>query len=64
MVIPGLVKESAAPRVYLAGPSVFRTDAKEYGEHLKKVAGKLGLNGEYPLDNKITFTGNKFDDGM
>lgn len=41
------------PRVYLAGPSVFRLDAKSFGEYLRGLCRQAGLKGCYPLDNDI-----------
>jgi len=40
-------------KVYLAGPDVFRPDAKEYGEKLKAICLEHDLEGLYPLDNVI-----------
>lgn len=40
-------------RVYLAGPDVFREDAKIYGLFLKEQCAKLGMTGLFPLDNEI-----------
>jgi nucleoside 2-deoxyribosyltransferase len=40
-------------KVYLAGPDVFRPDAKEHGERLKKLCAENRLEGLYPLDNEI-----------
>lgn len=44
---------SSAPRVYLAGPGVFRADAIAYGHHLRSLCAQAGLEGLYPLDNEI-----------
>jgi nucleoside 2-deoxyribosyltransferase len=41
------------PRVYLAGPGVFRPDAKPFGETLKEKCARAGLVGCFPLDNEI-----------
>jgi nucleoside 2-deoxyribosyltransferase len=38
------------PRIYLAGPNVFRSNAKERGEELKKKLAEFGLQGVYPGD--------------
>ena len=38
------------PRVYLAGPDVFRPDARAYGAHLKQLCVRHGLEGCFPLD--------------
>ena len=39
-------------KVYLAGWEVFKPDAKEEGERLKKLCAKYGFKGLYPLDNE------------
>lgn len=41
-----------APRLYLAGPEVFRPDAVAEGERLKAVAQAAGAQGIYPLDGE------------
>ncbi|WP_276808786.1 nucleoside 2-deoxyribosyltransferase [Castellaniella defragrans] len=41
----------ANPSVYLAGFDVFRPDAIEHGQHLKRLCGRYGFEGLYPLDN-------------
>lgn len=38
------------PRIYLAGPEVFRPDAIAEGERLKTIAAANGAEGLYPLD--------------
>jgi nucleoside 2-deoxyribosyltransferase/endonuclease YncB( thermonuclease family) len=38
------------PRIYLAGPEVFRPDAIAEGERLKELAAAHGAEGLYPLD--------------
>jgi len=40
----------ARPRLYLAGPDVFRHDAVEQGERLKSLCRKHGVDALYPLD--------------
>lgn len=40
-------------RIYLAGPDVFRSDAKAYGEELKAACQRAGFEGLFPLDNEI-----------
>lgn len=40
------------PRIYLAGPDVFRRDAKCAGKRLKTICGEFGLCGLYPLDGE------------
>jgi nucleoside 2-deoxyribosyltransferase len=45
------VKPVMSPtRVYLAGPEVFLTDAKEVGERKKALCRKYGFDGVYSLD--------------
>jgi len=39
--------------VYLAGPEVFASDAKEIGEELKQICAKNGLKGLFPLDAEL-----------
>ena len=39
-------------KLYLAGYDVFRKDAKQYGEKLKKLCKQYGAIGLYPLDNE------------
>jgi nucleoside 2-deoxyribosyltransferase len=39
--------------IYLAGPDVFRPDAKEYGKMLCQLCEKHGAVGLYPLDSEI-----------
>jgi nucleoside 2-deoxyribosyltransferase len=46
-------KDYQKPRVYLAGPGVFRPDAKAFGETLKNKCERAGLVGCFPLDNEI-----------
>lgn len=41
------------PRIYLAGPDVFRPDAIERGARLKRLCAEHGLEGLYPLDNRL-----------
>ncbi len=40
-------------KIYLAGPDVFRADSIEYGELLKRVCAKHGVEGCFPRDNKV-----------
>ncbi|MDQ0510752.1 nucleoside 2-deoxyribosyltransferase [Ancylobacter amanitiformis] len=40
------------PRLYLAGPDVFRPDAAAEGERLKRLCREAGLEGLYPLDGQ------------
>ncbi len=41
------------PKIYLAGPDVFRQDAMEHGEELKKKCALAGFEGLYPTDGNI-----------
>lgn len=41
---------SARPRVYLAGPGVFRPDALAYADGLRMLCARHGLAGVFPLD--------------
>jgi len=45
-------KEAAMPRVYLAGPGVFRPDAGDFGRKLKEKCARAGLLGCFPLDGE------------
>lgn len=38
-------------KIYLAGPDVFRADAREWGQSLKALCREFGFEGLYPLDN-------------
>lgn len=38
-------------KIYLAGFDVFRPDAVEHGEYLKRLCDQYGFTGLYPLDN-------------
>jgi nucleoside 2-deoxyribosyltransferase len=40
-------------RVYLAGPEVFLTNAKEIGEHKKALCKQYGFEGVFPLDVEV-----------
>ncbi|MBB4287689.1 nucleoside 2-deoxyribosyltransferase [Roseospira goensis] len=40
----------APPRVYLAGPEVFRTDARALGARKRAICAEAGLEGVFPLD--------------
>lgn len=41
------------PKIYLAGPGVFRPDCKQWGERLKTACTANRLEGLYPLDNEL-----------
>ena len=38
------------PRIYLAGPDVFRTDAVEIGQAKKGLCARYGFEGVFPMD--------------
>ncbi len=38
------------PRIYLAGPGVFRTDAVEVGQAKKDLCARYGFEGVFPMD--------------
>ena len=40
-------------KIYLAGPDVFRKDALEHAEKLKRECREFGFEGLFPLDNEI-----------
>jgi nucleoside 2-deoxyribosyltransferase len=42
------------PRVYLAGPGVFRPNALAFGKMLKEKCAQAGLTGCFPMDNEIS----------
>lgn len=46
-------------KIYIAGPGVFLPNAKEHGILLKEICKKYGFKGLYPLDNDVSFDGNK-----
>lgn len=50
--------EPLSPRVYLAGPGVFRADAKAYGASLKAICLAHGLSGLFPLDSDSPSSGD------
>lgn len=41
------------PRVYLAGPDVFRPNPKAWAEKAKAICAEHGLIGVFPLDNEL-----------
>jgi nucleoside 2-deoxyribosyltransferase len=47
------VSSQQPPKIYLAGPGVFRPDAIAYGALLRAKCEQRGLRGLYPLDNTI-----------
>lgn len=44
-------------RIYLAGPEVFLSNAKEIGEQKKALCRKYGFEGVFPLDNEVEVAG-------
>ena len=40
-------------KIYLAGPDVFRPNAIEHGQKLKKLCSEYGFEGMYPFDNEV-----------
>lgn len=40
-------------KLYLAGPDVFRPDARVYGRRLQALCAELGMTGCFPLDAEI-----------
>jgi|SRR5690606_31807502 len=50
-------------KIYLAGPDVFRPDAKEIGRQLTLLVGNYGFEGLFPLDNEILLDGSKTSNG-
>jgi nucleoside 2-deoxyribosyltransferase len=45
-------------RVYLAGPDVFRKDAKRHAESIKALCSAYGLTGVFPLDVELNLPAN------
>jgi nucleoside 2-deoxyribosyltransferase len=39
--------------IYLAGPDVFRADAREHGERKKRICARKGVKGLFPLDGEV-----------
>ena len=58
-----LGKGSSLKKVYLAGPDVFKPNAKQIGKDLVKCLADNDLEGLYPLDNEIEFSGDRYQDG-
>jgi nucleoside 2-deoxyribosyltransferase len=44
---------TAPPRVYLAGPEVFRADARDLGARKRAICAAAGLEGVFPLDGLL-----------
>ena len=47
----------SASRIYLAGPEVFLSNAKEIGEKKKMLCRKYGFEGVFPIDIEINAAG-------
>merc|ERR1712187_875069 len=41
------------PRVYLAGPEVFRPDAMQIAQKKKEICAEFGLEGCFPMDTEL-----------
>jgi len=48
--------------VYLAGPDVFYPDPIGVGHRKKEILRRIGLEGRFPMDNKIDFKGKRLED--
>jgi nucleoside 2-deoxyribosyltransferase len=59
-IVPQVANDGAPvpPRVYLAGPGVFRADAKAYGASLKAICLKHKMEGLFPLDSDSSSSGD------
>ncbi|GGB92300.1 hypothetical protein GCM10011352_17950 [Marinobacterium zhoushanense] len=44
-------------KIYLAGPDVFRRDAKELGQAKAAICAEYGFDGLFPLDSNVDLTG-------
>lgn len=51
---------SARPKVYLAGPGVFRPNADEIGARLKAMCAEAGLKGLWPGETAFPVDGDPF----
>ena len=47
------MKAVDAPKVYLAGPEVFRPDAMEYAQTQRTLCEQYGFVGLHPMDNNV-----------
>jgi nucleoside 2-deoxyribosyltransferase len=54
MAPPGAMASMFLPKIYLAGPEVFRLDAREIGLRKKALCEDFGFVGLYPLDHDLT----------
>lgn len=52
-------------KIYLAGPDVFRADAKQLGEAKAAICAEYGFEGLFPLDANVDLTGlTPFESGL
>lgn len=52
-------------KIYLAGPDVFRADAKELGEAKAKICAEYGFEGLFPLDANVDLSNlTPFESGL
>ena len=47
------MKAADDPKVYLAGPEVFRPDAREYAQTQRTLCVRYGFVGLHPMDNNV-----------
>lgn len=50
------MSRASAPKLYLAGPEVFRPDAVEYAQTQRALCERYGFVGLHPMDNNIDLT--------
>lgn len=60
LAVPEDYFERYAVKIYLAGPDVFKPNAKEIGKQLVATVRSYGFEGLYPLDNEISGEESKF----
>lgn len=54
-----------ALKIYLAGPDVFRRDARELGLAKARICAEYGFEGFFPLDSSVDLSGlSPFDSGL
>lgn len=51
-------------KIYLAGPDVFRKDAKNHMEKLISICDKYGFEGLSPLDNEINVSNHDLNEAL
>ena len=49
------------PKLYLAGPEIFRPDAKEYSKKQLALCEKYGFIGLHPMDNNVNLRTNSIE---